>query len=153
MPCLGEVDFVVADIVSLMRGFQHIGKDVSDMDKLREAFLNLCADDLSKFPTDVKVYSVRQTKEQLSFIPMGWLVAERASPLNSPLNYGARKSMFIRSDAGVASYEGVQAVLQASGSDVEKMKQILAKLKPQASMIVDLRIEVLRRVPWRRKLP
>ena len=84
----------------------------------------MSTDDLNRMVKEYKVPVYRQMveKEEMIYIPAGWLLCERV--VNGTLLYGARKSVFFRSDGTSQKYALARECLSKAGNDVSKMDMV-----------------------------
>ena len=71
----------------------------------------------------VTFYKHTAQKEEIVHVPAGFLVMERGSGSQGPLICGVRKSMFF--STGRDGYQATLELLKSSGTNVDKMDQIL----------------------------
>ena len=89
-----------------------------------EAVQGLSEQDLKKLQGEgVKIFYHKLEKEQMVWIPCGWVLIERVKSSN--LTYGVRKSVFLRIAKVIESYKAAKDWLIASGSNVAKIGDVL----------------------------
>jgi len=73
----------------------------------------------------VKIFKHVQEPTELVIIPAGWCVLERAQKSDqTELVFGVRKSIFIKSEIQKESYVAAMGLLEAAGSNIERMKVV-----------------------------
>ena len=123
---VGEMDVYMTAVEPFEKACHEVAIPVPDKQSLHDAFENLDDATVKKLNAKgAKIFKVSQKAEQLLYVPVGWLVSERA--VKGPLIYGIRKSVFVASPAGKASYSKAKIFLESSGVDVSKMISILDK--------------------------
>ena len=71
----------------------------------------------------VKPYYHKLEKDQVLFVPMGYLLMERSGA--STMNYGARKSFIMHEGHAIENYTACKSLQAKDGKNVEKMQQVL----------------------------
>ena len=122
---LGSLEVFCAPVEGLKKAFNENGTVIHNFTQLKEAFGGL---------TDLTYTAMRATchdfyvhrcvlpKEQLLYIPAGWMVAERVT--GGPLQYGVRKSMFFCSKSATSNYGTCKDLLEADKHNVQKMEDV-----------------------------
>ncbi len=123
----GEVHVVLFDIVTLLKftkdeqleGYGKLEDVMASLEKCTEEKLT------SMSKGGVVIYQHTLVAAQLLFIPMGYVIMERASAKET-LIYGVRRSFFKSSDRSRESYSAMRQLFAASGKPTSRMDELLA---------------------------
>ena len=121
----GTVDVLFIDMVSLasviaVKSLKSYGK----LDEYLEAIEKWDKDTMAKLLTDgVKMLQHKLCKNEMLYIPMGWIIVEKAAP-DEVLNYGVRKSFMTKHPTSKAAYGLCRTLFAAAGRNVDRMNEI-----------------------------
>lgn len=126
----GELEVTCVSLTGAMKYLRDMGTAPANLDALRGTLSQWSAGDVAAAQgAGVAIYHGQFGKEDLCYVPCGWFLMERVKA-GSTLLYGVRKSLFISTDTtGVANYVEAKGLLAGSGSNVQKMDEILRVLQ------------------------
>jgi hypothetical protein len=121
----GTVDILFIDMVSLAsviasKSLQSYGR----LDEYLETIEKWDKDTMAKLLTDgVKMLQHKLCKNEMLYIPMGWIIVEKAAP-DEVLNYGVRKSFMTKHPASKTAYGLCRTLFAAAGRNIDRMNEI-----------------------------
>jgi hypothetical protein len=122
----GSAELYLAPIAELLRGLNLMGIKFKNMVELETQLFALTDVQIKKLKETVSFHIAALKKEQLLYIPTGWICLEKCG--QETMIYGVRKSYFFRSAAAVANYTAAKQLLDGDGKGTEKMALILPLL-------------------------
>eukprot|EP00969_Alexandrium_andersonii_P104296 4602895-Alexandrium_andersonii.AAC.1 len=129
MVAMGQVDVTCVNTATLMAAWKQLGEIIPDMDTLCKKMKNMCAERMKLLQNNGADFKrARVGKEQLYYLPAGWLVLE-STETESALVYGVRKSYFFKTTATVEQYKVAKNLLSNAGQPVSKMDAVLGLLE------------------------
>ena len=122
----GEIEVHAFNASELVRCFEKIGEPIKDFDDLKNKVAAINEERLQKFIQEgLVLWHHKQVKEQMLYIPAGWVCCERVSSgAGVPSVYALRKSYFFNSRAATEGYKQIVQLMKASGRDVAKMEEV-----------------------------
>ena len=129
---LGEIEVHAFPATAVLEAFKKIGDGAKHFDDLKKKLISLEEAKYQSLITTggLTVWHHKQEKDQLIYIPVGWVVIERVvSGPKVPSVYAVRKSYFFDTPASQASYNAVVKSMQDAGREVKKMSEVSALFK------------------------
>ncbi|CAE7630094.1 unnamed protein product [Symbiodinium necroappetens] len=118
----GDVEVYCMSMVDFMKGVTAAGTAApKSTSELEEMIFHL--DGAVWKAMGVKPYYHKLEKDQVLFVPMGYLLMERSGA--STMNYGARKSFIMHEGHAIENYTACKSLQAKDGKNVEKMQQVL----------------------------
>ena len=121
----GTVDTLFIDMISLAsviasKSLGSYGK----LDEHLEAIEQWDMDTMAQLLKDgVKMFQHKLCKNELIYIPMGWVIVEKAAP-DEVLNYGVRKSFMTKHLTSKTAYGLCRTLFAAAGRNIDRMNEI-----------------------------
>ena len=120
----GCLEVYTVEFSTLLPAMKKLSRPAEKLNDVIEAVQGLSEQDLKKLQGEgVKIFYHKLEKEQMVWIPCGWVLIEPVKSSN--LIYGVRKSVLLRTAKVIESYKAAKDWLTASGSNVAKMGDVL----------------------------
>eukprot|EP00969_Alexandrium_andersonii_P061557 2713424-Alexandrium_andersonii.AAC.1 len=121
---LGEMEVRAMPLTDLLEAFRKLGDKVGNMDDLIAKFSQMPVAKMTALVQSggLKLWTRRVMKEELVFVPAGWLVCERS--VGGQSIYALRKSYFFKSVTAASNYSAAMELLEAGGRGIDKMRQV-----------------------------